>query len=178
MKQLKLNVHTWGGKRPGAGRKRIHSPGVSHRKREKITRHTPVHINLRYETRIRNRDFLEILKRAILSAQSKGMRILHYSVQSNHLHFIVEANTNRTLTSGMRALTVTIAKGISTERVQIERYHLHVLRYPKEARNAVQYVVYNEKKHTGKMLIDSYSSLRPVTGLDQPRSWPLSSQSP
>lgn len=188
MKQLQMNVNgsRWGGRREGAGRKRIHSTGVSHRKRERITRHTPVHITIKYSTRIRNKAFLEILKRAILSAQSKNLRIIHYSVQSDHIHFIIEANGNRKLTAGMRSLSVTLARGLNDEHVQVERYHLHVLRNPVEVKNAVRYVVFNEEKHSGKRNIDSYSSVSRylklqfdlcITELDDPKSFLLSSQS-
>lgn len=84
-------------------------------------------------------------------------------------------------------MTVTISKGLGQEQVQLERYHLHVLRTPTEVKNAVSYVVFNELRHSGKKLIkvDGYSSVGRylkltsdccVTKLDQPRSWLLSSQ--
>lgn len=159
MKQLNLKVNTWGGKRKGSGKKRIHSKGVTHRKREKVTRHTPTHINMKYKASIKNKDFLQILKRAILNSRRKGLRIIHYSVQSNHVHFIIEADTNKKLESGMRSLTVTIVKGINKGKVQLQRFHLHVLRSLRETRNAVRYVCYNELKHTGRRNIDAYSSV-------------------
>lgn len=149
----------WGGRRNGAGRKRIHSKGVAHLKREKVTRHTPTHINMKYKAQIRNKDFLRILKRAILNSRRKGLRILHYSVQSNHVHFIIEADSNSILERGMRSLTVTIVKGINKGKVQMQRYHLHVLRSIREFKNSVQYVCHNEAKHTGKRIIDAYSSV-------------------
>jgi len=141
----------------GAGRKRLHSKGVAHRKREKVTRHTPTHINMKYQGHIKNKDFLRILKRAILNSRKKGLRILHYSVQSNHLHFIIEADNNHYLERGMRSLTVTIVKG--AKKVQLQRYHLHVLRSARETKNAVNYVCHNEQKHTGRRVINSYSSV-------------------
>ncbi len=159
MKQLDLKVHSWGGKRKGSGRTRIHSKGVSHRKRQKVSRHTPTHINMKYKASIRNKDFLRILKRAILNSRRKGLRILHYSVQSNHVHFIIEADNNENLEKGMRSLAVTIVRGINKGKVQLQRYHLHVLKCLRELRNAVNYVCYNEQKHTGKRNIDAYSSV-------------------
>lgn len=149
----------WGGRRKKAGRKRIHSQGVAHRKREKVTRHTPTHINMKYKAQIRNKEFLPILKRAILNGRRKGLRVLHYSVQSNYIHFIIEADSNRILESGMRSLTVTIVKGINKGKVQMERFHLHVLNSIREFKNAVYYVCHNEAKHTGKRIIDNYSSV-------------------
>ena len=179
MKQL--DFVTWGGKRWGSGRKRVHSKGVAHRKRERVSRHTPTHIKMKYVGHIRNKDFLRILKRAILNSRRKGLRILHYSVQSNHVHFIIEADDNHYLERGMRSLTVTLVKGIKT--AQLQRYHLHVLRSVRETKNAVHYVCHNEQKHTGKRNIDSYSSVclilkkkfdYCVTKLDPGRSWLMS----
>jgi hypothetical protein len=184
MRQLKLNLEKgrWGGRRKNSGRKRIHSPGVSHKTREKVTRRYPVHINIKYATKIKNTSFLQILKRGILNAQKKGMRIIHYSVQFNHIHFIIEADNNEILFSGMRSMTVTLTRGIGKGKIQIQPYHLHVLKTPQETLNARNYVVFNEQKHIGKRSIDSYSSVGIVlnlrfdycvTPLDKPQSWLL-----
>lgn len=163
MKQMKLELHKgkWGGRRPGSGRGRIHSQGVAHRRREMINRRTPMHVNFRYRTIIRNKTTLRLLKRAIVNARQFGLRIIHYSMQSNHVHLIIEADTNEVLTRGMRSLTITMAKGLKQGRIQLQRYHLHVLRSLRETRNAVYYVLFNEQKHEkGRCsTLDGYSSL-------------------
>jgi hypothetical protein len=162
-KQMSLNLHrgTWGGRRPRSGKKRIHSKGASHRTREPINQRQPLHVNFKYRISIRNKEVLKILKRALLNSRSKGLRILHYSVQTNHMHFIIEADNNRILEAGMRSLTVTLAKGIKKGKVQLERYHLHVLKTIRETKNAIHYVLFNEQKHSGKrsVVLDGYSSL-------------------
>lgn len=162
-KQLQLNVYKGnkGGRRPGSGRKRIHSKGVAHRKRERVLQRTPVHVNFKYRTSIRNKESLKLLKRAIVNARSHGLRILHFSMQSNHIHLILEAVNNEVLTKGMRSLTVTFAKGLNKGRVQIERYHLHVLKTLRETKNAIQYVLFNQHRHEKGIYtkIDGYSSL-------------------
>lgn len=161
--QLNLNLHQgkWGGRRPGSGRKRIHSPGVAHKTREKVTVRTPLHVNFKYRTSIRNKESLKILKRAVMNARSLGLRVIHFSMQSNHLHFILEADNNKILTKGMRSLTITFAKGLNKGRIQIERYHLHVLKSVKETKNSIQYVLFNQQKHEKGTYskIDRYSSL-------------------
>jgi hypothetical protein len=48
----------------------------------------------------------------------------------------------------MRALTITFAKGIKKGGVQVERYHLHVLKSVQEAKNAIEYVLFNQQKHS------------------------------
>lgn len=150
-KQQALNLFRGkrGGRRPGSGRKRIRSRGVAHRKREACSHRTPLHVNFKYRLRIRNKEFIRLLKKAVLNSRRKGLRIVHYSVQSNHCHFIVEAEDNEKLSSGMRSLTVTLAMGINQGKVQLERYHLHVLRSVRETKHAVHYVLFNEQKHTG-----------------------------
>jgi REP element-mobilizing transposase RayT len=162
-KQMSLNLNrgTWGGRRTKCGRKRIHSRGVSHRTRESVNSKRPLHVNFKYRVSIRNKEVLKILKRALINSGAKGLRILHYSVQSNHMHFILEADNNKILETGMRSLTVTIAKGINKGKVQLERYHLHVLKTIRETKNAISYVLFNEQKHSGKKCIelDGYSSL-------------------
>jgi hypothetical protein len=162
-KQMSLNLHrgTWGGRRPNSGKKRIHSKGVAHRTRESVNQRQPLHVNFKYRVSIRNKEVLKILKRALLNSRTKGLRILHYSVQSNHMHFIIEADNNRILEAGMRSLTVTLAKGIKKGKVQLGRYHLHVLKTIRETKNAIHYVLFNEQKHSGKksVVLDGYSSL-------------------
>ena len=168
-KQLNLNIYkgSRGGRRPGAGRKRIHSKGVAHREREKVQMRHGLHVNFKYRTSIRHKKGLSLLKRAILNARKMGLRVIHYSLQSNHIHLILEAQDNAILTRGMRSLTVTIAKGLGKGRVQLERYHLHVLRSVRETKNAVHYVLFNEQKHSGlkKAYVDGYSSLGVVRDL-------------
>jgi REP element-mobilizing transposase RayT len=168
-KQLELNIYqgSKGGRRPGAGRKRLHSKGVAHRSREKVKVRTPLHINFKVKLWVRNKVGIRVLKRAIRNAQSHGLGILHFSLQSNHVHLIVEAPSNQQLTRGMRSLCITFAKGIGKGRVQLERYHLHVLKSLQETKNAVHYVLFNQQKHTGlkRAYVDEYSSLGAVKEL-------------
>lgn len=162
-KQLSLNLYKGkrGGRRPGSGRKRIHSKGVAHRNREKVHRRTSLHISFKFKAFIKNKYCLALLKRAILNGRKQGLRVLHFSLQHNHVHLIVEADSNDLLTKGMRSLTVTFAKGLKKGRVQVERYHLHVLKSVQETRNAIHYVGFNKQKHEKGTYstIDEYTSL-------------------
>lgn len=167
--QFNLFKGQHGGRRPGCGRKRIHSRGVSHRRREFVTRRTPLHINFRYRKSIRNKEALRVLKRAILNARKKGLSVIHFSMQSNHIHLIAEVENNQTLTQGMRSLTITFAKGLKEGRIQVQRYHLHVLRSLGETRNAAFYVLFNQQKHEKgtSSVIDGYTSVLGRSGLIQ-----------
>jgi REP element-mobilizing transposase RayT len=168
-KQLKLNLDCGkrGGRRFGSGRKRLHSKGVAHKVREKVTQRVGLHLNFKVRYQIRNKTCLKILKRSIQNARTHGLRVLHFSLQSNHVHLIVEAINNEVLTRGMRSLTITFSKGIDKGRIQFERYHLHVLKTLRETKNAVHYVLFNQQKHSGlkRAQIDEYSSLGLVQDL-------------
>jgi hypothetical protein len=74
-------------------------------------------------------------------------------VLSNHVHLVVEADSGRALAQGMRALSGRLAKGLnrlagSRGEVFVDRYHAHLLRTPREVRNAVAYVLGNFASHS------------------------------
>jgi REP element-mobilizing transposase RayT len=170
VKQLNLNIYKGkqGGRRPGAGRKRQLSKGVAHRQREKVKLSTPLHINFKVKLWVRNKAGLRLLKHAIRNAQSHGLGVLHFSLQSNHVHLIVEAKSNEVLTKAMRSLCITFSKGLGKGRIQLERYHLHVLKTLQETKHAVHYVLFNRQKHMGlkKAYMDEFSSLGAVQELN------------
>lgn len=184
-KQLSFNLSKGkhGGRRPGAGRKRIHSKGVAHQVREKVKKSYPLHINFKVVKNVpglRNKQIMKALIKAILNSRLKGLKVQHYSLQHNHVHLIVEASSNAILTKGMRSLTVTFAKRINAHfkrsgQVQKERYHLNVLKSLKEVKNAINYVVHNDQKHRLDLGInqkfDIYSSLKVNSFLDKAHSW-------
>jgi hypothetical protein len=160
-RNLNLFKGRHGGRRPGSGRPRQRSPGVSHRSREVVSAKTPLHVNFKYKAFIRNKDSLKLLKKAIQNARSHGLKVLHYPIEANHIHLILEAKSNALLSKGMRSLTITMAKGPGLERVQVERYHLHVLRSIREVKNSIDYVLFNKQRHEKRKYstIDQYSSL-------------------
>src|SRR4051812_43754924 len=86
----------WGGKRKGAGRPRIlpGKPRGAHVKRARIPERIPVHVTVRISPKVesmRVHSALRVVARAIWQAQGKfGMRITHFTLESNHLHLIVE----------------------------------------------------------------------------------------
>ncbi len=159
--KMKLNGGNWGGLRSNAGRKRIRSRGVSHSVRELVSHRTPMHVNFKYRLPVRNKETLKLLKRSIQNARKHGLRVMQYSFQKNHIHLILEAESNPVLTKGMRSLTITFAKGLKQGRIQLERYHLHVLRTAREVKHAVHYVLFNQQKHESGTYskMDEYSSV-------------------
>jgi REP element-mobilizing transposase RayT len=71
--------------------------------------------------------------RAALAASSNDtLRVAQFSVESNHLHLLVEADGTRALTHGMRGLTIRIAKAVNRVlgrrgRVWGDRFHARPL---------------------------------------------------
>ncbi len=104
------------------------------------------------------------------SARSKilghSFRIVHFSVQTNHVHLIVEASDKESLSRGMRGLNTRLARAVNrvlAVRGQVwkERYHGHALKTPREVRNAIVYVLMNAKKHGVRLSgLDRFSSAR------------------
>jgi len=80
------------------------------------------------------------------------MRVVHYSVQQNHVHLIVEAAHKKSLTEGMRGISVRFARGINRVlarrgRVIGQRYHARPLTNPRAMRSALRYVLLNWRHH-------------------------------
>lgn len=151
-KQLEINIYKGkkGGDRPGSGRPRVHSSGVSHSAREKVNNKLPLHINFKYKSTVRSEYILRSLERGIENASNHCLEVSYFTLQSNHVHLIAEAKDNKSLSSGMRAITVTLARALNKGNFQTERYHLHVLKTPLEVKNAIHYVLHNDIKHNNK----------------------------
>jgi hypothetical protein len=85
-----------------------------------------------------------------------GFRLVHYSLQGNHAHLIVEAQDREAIGRGMKAIGARLALAVNrvTEhsgRVLAERYHMRLLRTPREVRNALRYVLLNASHHVAKL---------------------------
>ena len=98
---------TWGA-RKGAGRPRRGKTHVQHRTRERFASRHPLHVTFRVADgvqRLRNRKFMNALRRTLAQCcRRPGFRLIHYSVQNNHVHCIVEANDRQSLANGMKSL--------------------------------------------------------------------------
>lgn len=86
------------------------------------------------------------VQRAFRAASGISFRLFHYSIQSDHLHLLMEADAPTRLTRGVQGLAIRVARAINRVlqrrgRVWDARYHAHVLRTPREVRNAFVYVL-------------------------------------
>jgi REP element-mobilizing transposase RayT len=169
-KQLGLEFRSWGGKRQGAGRKP--APGrrrVSHRARPRHDRHCPAHVTLRAcdaVPSLRNGTLFTTIGNALGKASGPGFRVLQFSVQTDHLHLLVEADAPAGFARGLQGLAIRVARAVNRAlgrhgRVWADRYHSRLLRTPREVRNALVYVLQNVRKHVrGARGLDPCSSAR------------------
>ena len=157
MKQLPLPLKTWGGKRKGAGRPPTGAKaGVSHLKRARFPGRHPVHVTLRtlpgtgyLRGDRRYRAIVEALREA---KERHGVRVIHYSVQGNHLHLLVEAAGAESLARGVQGLSVRLARALNRAarrrgKVFADRYHAHVLASRREVARALRYLLENFRHH-------------------------------
>jgi REP element-mobilizing transposase RayT len=155
-RQQEFKFRTRGGKRDGAGRKRLPGRGyVAHRARPEHKRAHPVHVTLRAGPRLpslRKQVLFSEIKRMTGRTSRSWFRIVHFSVQSNHVHLLVEADDKVGLSRGLMGAAIRLALAVNRvagRRGQVweDRYHAHVLRTPREVRNGIVYVLMNWKKH-------------------------------
>jgi REP element-mobilizing transposase RayT len=102
---------------------------------------------------LRNPALFADVRRALRSGRARfGFRLNHFSVQSNHMHLIVEATGRPALSRGMQGLGVRLAKTINARlrragKVFSDRYHDEILKCPKQVRNVLEYVLKNARRH-------------------------------
>ena len=159
--QLRLQLAArprWGGRRAGAGRKRQpgRPPALRHGSRERFSRPVPAHVTLRLLPGLLSLRTVRLVHE-IEGTFSRGcerseFRLVHYSLQGNHAHLIVEARDRDALGRGMKAIGARLARAVNrvmgrSGPVLADRYHLRLLPTPKEVQNALRYVLLNARRH-------------------------------
>jgi REP element-mobilizing transposase RayT len=147
----------WGGRRKGAGPKRRgERPCVSHRTREALATRAPVQVTMRVKSglpSLRGLTEFAVLRGAMATGcERAGFRLVHFSVQSNHLHLLVEGDCRSSLSRGLQGLAVRMARALNRlwrrfGSVFADRFHDRILRSPTEVWNALRYVLCNARKH-------------------------------
>ena len=93
-----------------------------------------------------------------------GLRLNQFSLQSNHIHLILEADDREALSRGLKGISVRVARALNRlwnrrGKVFSDRFHARPLRTPREVRSALAYVLHNAKHHGLRLLgVDPYSS--------------------
>src|SRR5262245_27968051 len=147
----------WGGVRKGAGPKpRADRPCVSHRTRDELERRLPAQVTMRVKQGLPSlrglKEFAVLRGTIVAGCEREGFRLVHFRVQSNHLHLIVEGDCRSSLSRGMQGLAVRMARALNRlwrhiGSVLADRFHDRTLRSPSEVWNALRYVLCNARKH-------------------------------
>ncbi len=124
---------------------------MPHRTRGKF-RKGALHVTVRLRREIWNlraRRCFRAIRGAFESGCARfGFPLIHFSVQGNHVHMIVQAPDPQSLGRAMKGLEARMARGLNEVMgrrgtVFADRYHAHLLRSPREATHAVRYVLGN-----------------------------------
>ena len=161
----------------------------------------PSHVTLKFVDgvpNLRDERFLKEFTRALEISRGKGLAVSQFSIESNHIHLIVEVEDNESLTRGLLSLQGCVIWGLRRifsyfGAVFAGRFHLHAIASPREMKHAIMYVIFNHAKHCGvprfadvfssafafKELREFVKAVRPPPrwqheidrGLSRPRSW-------
>ena len=142
---------------------------VSHKSRPRFEKPTPVHVTVRVARHVWNlrsrRCFNAITACFAAACGQFGLRLIEFSVLGNHLHLILEADTNEALSRGMQGLNVRIAKALNRlmnarGRVLADHYHAQLLATPTQLVSAIAHVLGNSRTHYGEQAErDPFSSV-------------------
>jgi REP element-mobilizing transposase RayT len=161
-------------------------------------RRHPVHVTLRAKKGLPyfRRQAVASLVRRVLHKQTtrpyeKTFQVVHFSIQDNHLHLVVEADDDA-LRTGVSGFVISFARRLNRmlERkgsVWADRYHRRDLTTPREVHHVLTYVFNNFLKHGARVVgfppghgvADVYSSSprfwgweRPIVVFDDTEPWP------
>jgi REP element-mobilizing transposase RayT len=157
-----------------------------HRVRPEIRPGTVVLVSLRVAPnvrRLRRRDAYRALRQAMLVVLARtDFRIVHVSIQGNHVHLLLEAESKYALARGMQAFQISAARRLNQVDIDEDgharrgpvfpdRYHAEVVTTPTHARHGLAYVLNNWRRHkedrapyAKTWAADPYSSAGRFTG--------------
>jgi putative transposase len=157
-RQMRLPIvaaRTWGGARKGAGRKPRGRPAMPHVTRPKVGPRFPVQVTIRATPglpSLRSPRVFGALRRAIARASVDRFRVIHFSIQQDHAHFIVEGDEARRARGGVHGLAIRLALAVNRAlgrkgKVVGDRYHARPLTTPGHMRTSMVYMLLNFRKH-------------------------------
>jgi REP element-mobilizing transposase RayT len=149
---------------------------VLHRRRARIDPHAPQHVTIRVRgglPTLRQPRFVRRFRATLSRACARdGFRVVHYSIQRDHVHLLLEAHDKHAIACGMKSLGARLGKLANRlfkcrGKVLDGRYHVRPLPTPLEVRRALSYVLLNHRHHaaqrarpTPKAALDPASSGR------------------
>ena len=128
---------------------------LPHTTRERHRGYQPVHVTaraVRSSPSLRSQSIFGALRAILARSSEKGFRLLHFSVQGNHLHFIAEADDGLAFARGVQRLLSRAAMAVNalarrSGKLWGDRHHREPLTTPSQVRNAYVYVLFNHRKH-------------------------------
>jgi REP element-mobilizing transposase RayT len=119
------------------------------------------------------------IERVFANENRRGFRLVHYSIQGNHLHLICEGRDTQALSRGVQRVSSMIARKLNRHfdrrgSLFKERFHGVVIKTPRQMRNALRYVLLNHHKHQAGAKVeavagfDAFSSSRYFDGWWRP----------
>jgi REP element-mobilizing transposase RayT len=168
-------------RKKGAGRpKKGKFASERHKTRPELTGREPGLCTVRVRrgsASLRRGAIYQAIRRALRKAINRAdFRVIHFSIQSNHLHLVAEADHKMALARGMQGLLISAARHINrawrrSGTVFPDRYHERILKTPRQCRNAIRYVLNNFRRHRedfagepSRWKIDRFSSAISFTG--------------
>lgn len=168
MKKIRKNTQLSMINQKGAGRPAKNDIGIRHVQRERIQKDTSLHLTIKVRKNkadIKSKKILKALHHAIIRARLKGITIIHYTLEYDHVHLLVEAGNNRVLHLGMQAFGISFSKAINKIKtakgaVYKHRYHFRRILSRPQLKNTIHYILGNGIKHRRtKSFIDPYNSM-------------------
>ncbi len=128
---------------------------MPHDTRPKVNPRYPVQVTIRATPglpSLRSPRLFGALRRAIARASVDRFRVIHFSIQQDHGHFIVEGDEARRARGGMHGLAIRFALAVNRAlgrkgQVVGDRYHARPLTTPRQMRTSMVYVLLNFRKH-------------------------------
>ena len=99
--------------RPRRGRPKKAGAGLPHLKRPAVDARHPHHVTVRMQRGVWNlrsqRCFRPIATALRAVRDRDGFRVVHFSVQGNHMHLVTEADDRGAMSNGMRAASPSVS---------------------------------------------------------------------
>ena len=146
---------------------------MPHLTRPKLEPRHPVQVTIRAAPglpSLRSARVFAALRRTIARASVDRFRVIHFSIQQDHGHFIVEGDDPRRARGGAHGLAIRLALAVNRAvgrkgQVVPDRYHARPLTTPRQMRTSMVYVLLNFRKHLrAPACIDPRSSGPHFTG--------------
>jgi putative transposase len=129
---------------------------MPHETRAKVDPRYPLQVTIRAVPglpSLRSARVFGALRRTIARASVDRFRVIHFSIQQDHGHFIVEGDEARRARGGMHGLAIRLALAVNRAlgrrkgKVVGDRYHVRPLTTPRQMRTSMVYVLLNFRKH-------------------------------